>query len=111
MWKKISAAIGGLAVIVAAGVTLLNYFVLPGCDSDTIKDTVHSIFEQTSTKLTVLDQIETVAEGDGTTSCRAHVESETEKATINYTVSWNGWTPQVKIDTVDVIAPPAPPPG
>jgi hypothetical protein len=111
MWKKISVAIGALGVIVAAGVTLLNYFVLPGCDADTIKDTIHSIFEQTSTKLTVLDQIETVAEGDATKSCKAHVESETEKATINYTVSWNGWTPQVKIDTVDVIPPAAPPSG
>jgi hypothetical protein len=90
---------------------LLKFVVLPGCDSDTIQDTVRSIFEQTSTKLTVLDQIETVAEGDGTKSCKAHVESESETATVNYTVSWNGWTPQVKIDTVDVIPPAAPPSG
>jgi hypothetical protein len=111
MWKKISVWIGALGVLIAAGLTLISFFVLPACDSDTVKDTIHSIFEKTSVTLTVLDQIRALADTNATKTCQAHVESTDEKATINYTVSWNGWTVQVKIDTVESVPPEPPPAG
>jgi hypothetical protein len=101
MWKKLSYIIAGLAAVVAGGISLLNFFVLPTCESDRSTDTVRSIFEGQNVPLTVLDNIQTVSSTSARVDCSAHIETADETGEIKYSVTWDGWGAQVRIEEVD----------
>ena len=101
-WKKIArGAIAGIAIVISGGVGAYQAVVLPGCDETRVTDTVHAIFEENGTALSVLDRIETVSSKDDAYQCAAYIESGEEKADITYTVSWNGWEQEVRIGEVE----------
>jgi hypothetical protein len=104
---RIVSIVAGLVVVVFGGIKLINIFVLPGCDSSNIQDTVREIFK--ATPLVTYTGITTVSDDKSGKMCGAHIETAEEKADIRYSVTWNGWSPYVKIENVDKIAPPAKP--
>ena len=109
MWKKISYFIGGLAVLVGGGVSLLNYFVLPGCDSSKVSDTIRSIFSSQNLELTALNAFTTVSDESARKDCKAHYEIPGETGSLDYSVTWDGWDAQVRIENVVAESTSAPP--
>ena len=103
IWARLAPYFGGVVVVIVGGSTLLNYFVLPGCDSSRITYTVRSIYKSKDIALTVLDQVKALPDQDSKTMCEAHIETPDEKATIQFSITWDGWSPFVKIEKVDTI--------
>lgn len=100
-WSRIAYGVAGVAALVVGGVQLLSLFVLPACDASNIRDTVHSIFASKDVTLTVLDDIARLSDADGRVLCSAHIETADEIGTIEYSITWSGWSAQVKIEKVD----------
>ncbi|MCR4282410.1 MAG: hypothetical protein NUV72_05225 [Bauldia sp.] len=121
MWKKLAYFVGGLAIIVGGGIQLLNFFMLPGCDSARVTETIRSIFSGQNLQLMALNEFKTVTDDNTRKTCQAHIETAEETGTIDYSVTWDNWDTQVHIDSVAALprnpaapdAAPAetPPPG
>lgn len=91
----------GIALVIVAGVKVIDFFTLPGCDSSRITDTVRDIFKSKSVELTKFEQIQAVKDESSSKMCGAYIETADEKANIQYSISWQGWTPFVRIEKVD----------
>ncbi len=104
-WGRIGGIVVGIAVLVLGGVKLLNLFVLPPCDATNITDTVRELFKSKEVELVTFNDVKPLSGDDKKVMCGAYVESADEKANIQYSIVWQGWSPYVTIETVDTIAP------
>jgi hypothetical protein len=93
-----------IVLIVLGGTQLINFLVLPGCDSSRITDTVRDIFKGQDVPLLSLDGIKSLPDTEKGKMCEAMIASADEKARIEYSVSWDGWSPYVRIETVETLA-------
>lgn len=102
---RIATTVIALAAIVVGVIKLFGIsFALPSCDSSSAKETVRGLFKSKDIELVVFNAIEEISKGDGKTLCGAHVESaDNAKANIQYSITWQGWSPYMTIEKVDEI--------
>ena len=87
--------------IVIVGSQLIGLFVLPACDSTRIADAVRDVFVGLDVEITSLDGFRDLPDSTAGKMCEATIVSPDETARIEFLVAWDGWTPFVRIETVD----------
>jgi len=105
-WQKfqrwfmiVCAAIVGLLGLLK----LYHAFVpqIPGCDASDTTDLIRSIFKQRDIELTTINGVALVSESSSERNCRAHIETSSETATIEYRITLEGSQFKVFITKVD----------
>jgi hypothetical protein len=86
--------------VVIVGSQLINYVVLPACDSDRIQQAVHDIFVGLEVEILSLDGFRDLPDSPTGKMCEAMIQSPEERARIEFLVAWDGWTPFVRIENV-----------
>lgn len=94
----------GVVFLIGGALNIYKGFApnLPGCSSQTIKDTIHDIFKQKKLQLTSLSGIKTRTESSSEKTCQADIATPNQKATISYQIFWQGSSPQVRIAHVQL---------
>ena len=100
-WKssraiRIGAALAAAALLLTAA-KLIDLFVLPTCDSQRARDTVHDLLQAKSKSTIGLSGFADVSRGRSEMRCMADVTVEGDVATVGYRVYWDGWSPMVRI--------------
>lgn len=82
---------------------LYNTFVpqMPRCDASETTDLIRSIFKKRDIELTTLNAMTPVSETSSERNCRAHLETSSESATIEYRITMQGKEFTVLITKVD----------
>ena len=87
--------------VVIIGSQLIGLFVLPACDSSRIADAVREVFVGLEVEITSLDGFRDLPDSPTGKMCEAMIVSPDETARIEFLVAWDGWTPFVRIETVE----------
>jgi len=101
MWQRVGrwAAIAAGIVIGLVGIIRLvvNYTVLPSCDSSRMTDTLRSIYGKQKVAFKGISDIKTVSSTSSEVTCTALVDIGGDQESINYRSYWEGWTAQVAV--------------
>jgi hypothetical protein len=87
--------------LIIVGSQLIGLFVLPACDSTRIADAVRDIFIGLEVEVTSLAEFRDLPDSPAGKMCEATIVSPDETARIEFLVAWDGWSPFVRIETVD----------
>jgi hypothetical protein len=100
--RRIIGICAGLGAM-AFGVWQLasGFLILPNCTATGTADTIRSIYAGLDQPLSAITEARLVEERDGARICSARIATAAETADITYSVYWEGWEAQVRIDAVD----------
>jgi hypothetical protein len=97
--RAVQAGIGVVAValLAVAGVKIPDFFVLPACDSQRSRDTLHDILQSKAPGPIGLSDFSTISHDRREYRCSAAVAVNGDHVTVGYRSYWDGWSAVLRI--------------
>ena len=92
-----AVAVALLALIGLGALKLSERLILPACDSQRTRDTVHDLLQAKSTNPIELADFITLSRGKNEYRCSAEITVNGDSARVGYRSYWDGWTAFVRI--------------
>ena len=95
--RWLGTAVGIVIGLVAITRLVVNYTVLPSCDSSRMTDTLRNIYRNQKAEFKGISDIKTVSSTSSEVTCTAVVDIGNDQEPISYRSYWDGWTTQVSV--------------
>ncbi len=100
-WPKRAAQAGigvvALALLAVAGVKIPDFFVLPACDAQRTRDTLHDLLQRKAPGPIGLSDFSTISHDKTEYRCSAEIAVNGDHATVGYRSYWDGWSAIVRV--------------
>jgi hypothetical protein len=91
------AATGALAVLIVGIISIIDLFVLPGCDARWTRNQLHTLLQSNVKSPIRLADFGLVSRERDELRCQARLTVEGHDAIVGYRSDWDGWTPRVRV--------------
>jgi hypothetical protein len=97
--RAVQTGIGllALALLVVAALKIPDFFVLPGCDAQRTRDTLHDLLQHKTAGQIVLADFATISHDKTVYRCSAVVGVNGDRAMVGYRSYWDGWSAIVRV--------------
>ncbi len=97
--RVLQSAIGvvALALLAIAGLKIPDFFVLPACDAQRTRDTLHDLLQSKAQGPIGLSDFSTISHDKREYRCSAEVAVNGDHATVGYRSYWDGWSAIVRV--------------
>jgi hypothetical protein len=104
-WAKLQQwayTILAVVLMLIGAMKIYNVFFpsLPGCASDSTRETLGDIFKQKNLALTTLTNQRMLTDGKSEKTCQADFKTATESGTLTYRIYWQDKNAQIQITEV-----------
>jgi hypothetical protein len=86
-----------LALLVFAGFKIPDFFILPGCDAQRTRDTLHDLLRKRAQGPIALTDFSTISRSKTEYRCSADIAVNGDHATVGYRSTWDGFSAMVRV--------------
>ena len=86
-----------LALLVVAGLKLPDFFILPACDAQRSRDTLHDLLQAKASGPITLSDFSTISHDKREYRCSAEIAVNGDRAKVGYRSYWDGWSAFVRV--------------
>jgi hypothetical protein len=86
-----------IALLVVAGFKIPDFFVLPGCDAQRTRDTLHDLLQKRAQGPITLAEFSTISRAKTEHRCSADIAVSGDHATVGYRSYWDGFSAMVRV--------------
>jgi hypothetical protein len=94
---QISIAVAVLALLAVAGFKIPDFFILPACDAQRTRDTLHDLLQGKAAGPITLSDFSTISHDKREYRCAAEIAVNGDHARAGYRSYWNGWSAMVRV--------------
>jgi hypothetical protein len=86
-----------LALVIVAGFKIPDFFILPACDAQRTRDTLHDLLQSKASGPIALSDFSTISHDKREYRCAAEITVNGDRATAGYRSYWDGWSAMVRV--------------
>jgi hypothetical protein len=90
-------AVIALALLAIAGFKIPDFFVLPACNAQRTRDTLHDLLQSKAPGPITLSDFSTISHAKTEYRCSAEIAVNGDRATVGYRSYWDGWSAIVRV--------------
>ena len=94
---QISAGVILLALLIFAALKIPDFFILPGCDAQRTRDTLHDLLQKRAQGPIALTDFSTISRDKTEYRCSADIAVNGDHATVGYRSYWDGFSAMVRV--------------
>ena len=86
-----------LALLAIAGFKIPDFFILPACDAQRSRDTLHDLLQSKASGPITLSDLSTISRDQREYRCSAEIAVNGDRAKVGYRSYWDGWNAIVRV--------------
>jgi hypothetical protein len=94
---QIATGVIVLALLVFAGFKIPDFFILPGCDAQRTRDTLHDLLRKRAQGPIALTDFSTISRTKTEYRCSADIAVNGDHATVGYRSTWDSFSAMVRV--------------
>ncbi len=94
---QIGIAVVVVALLAIAGFKIPDFFILPACDAQRSRDTLHDLLQSKASGPVTLSNFSTVSHDAREYRCSAEIAVNDDRATVGYRSYWDGWSAHLRV--------------
>jgi hypothetical protein len=94
---QVGVSIFVLALVAIAAFKIPDFFVLPACDAQRSRDTLHDLLQSKATGPITLSDFSTISSDKREYRCSAEIAVNGDRAKVGYRSYWDGWSAIVRV--------------